>query len=411
VIARGCGRSYGDLAQNAGGLVLDLRQLDAIEALDAGSGLITVQAGCSLEQLLRAALPEGWFLPVTPGTRFVTVGGAIACDVHGKNHHQAGSFARQLRSLSLLTPGGEIRRLTPEQTPDEFWATAGGLGLTGIILEATLQLLSIETAFVTVDVERATDFDRALERLTETDRRYRYSVAWLDCASRGRRFGRAVLLQGDHARLEELPAGAARTPPRLKRGRTAAVPPWLSAAPLLRSPAVAAFNELYFRSHRPGRRLERLEPFFYPLDSAAEWNRLYGRAGFLQYQVVVPFGAEDVLGRLLAALRKQLARSTLAVLKRFGAAGGPLSFAGPGWTLALDLPLPQDGLARLLDEADAQVAGAGGRVYLAKDARLRPELLGQMYPRLEEWRAVQARLDPEGLMQCDLDRRLGVTGR
>jgi decaprenylphospho-beta-D-ribofuranose 2-oxidase len=411
-IARGLGRSYGALAQNGGGLVLETTGLDAIREFDREAGVVTVEAGCSLARLLDEIVPAGWFLPVTPGTRHVTVGGALACDVHGKNHHRDGSFGRHVLSLLLLAPEGELLRLDPAGAPEEFRATVGGLGLTGIVLEATLQLLPVETATMRVDVERAADLEDAFARLESGDDGYRYSVAWVDCRSRGARFGRSLLMRGDHARLDELPER--ERPAALRRGadRAVPVPRRASAGPLLRSRLGVGFNELYFRRGRERTGLlQPLDPFFYPLDALRDWNRLYGRAGFLQYQFVVPFGHEDAVVEILRLVRAAGPGPTLVVMKRFGEASGPLSFPLPGWTLALDLALPAPELARALDRADELVAGTGGRVYLAKDARLRPERLAEMYPELDAWRETQARLDPRGRMQGDLARRLGLARR
>jgi decaprenylphospho-beta-D-ribofuranose 2-oxidase len=410
VLPRGLGRSYGDLAQNGGGLVVDMTALDGVADFDADRGIITVGAGCSLAQLLDVIIPAGWFLPVTPGTRHVTVGGAIACDIHGKNHHRDGAFGEHVLSLTLLDPQGETHTLSREATPAEFDATVGGLGLTGVVLEATLRLIRIETATMRVDVERTDDIEETFARLESTDHLYRYSVAWLDCRARGSRLGRSILLRGEHAGVSEIPPPERDDPLATSPGRTLAVPSWASVAPLLRGAAGEAFNELYFRRAREGRGiLQPLGPYFYPLDALRDWNRLYGRAGFIQYQFVVPFGREREVVEVLRLLRE--ARPVLGVLKRFGAESGPLSFPMPGWTLALDIALPVAGLGPLLDRADEIVAEAGGRVYLAKDVRLRDTAFAAMYPRLEEWRQTQARLDPEGRMRGDLARRLRVTGR
>ena len=412
VIARGLGRSYGDLAQNGGGLVLETGGMDAVHDFDRTAGTIVVDAGCSLAGLLRIAVPAGWFLPVTPGTRHVTVGGAIACDVHGKNHHRDGAFGRYVRALTLLTPEGEVLHLDPETTPEAFSATVGGLGLTGVILDATLGLLRVETARMRVDVDQAADIEDTFDRLTADDHLYRYSVAWIDCRARGRRLGRSVLLRGDHAALAELPPGERDRALELRPDRAVRVPVWPSAAPLLRGFAGDAFNELYFRRGRPrSAALEGLGPFFYPLDALADWNRLYGRSGFLQYQFVVPFGRERDVVEILRLVSSTRPAPVLAVMKRFGEESGPLSFPIPGWTLALDLALPGPELGRILDRADGIVAAAGGRVYLAKDARLRAEHLEAMYPRLPEWRETQAQLDPAGRMQGDLARRLRILER
>jgi decaprenylphospho-beta-D-ribofuranose 2-oxidase len=402
VIARGLGRSYGDVAQNAGGVVIDMRGVDRLLELDRESGLVTVEAGCSLDALVDAVLAHGWFLPVTPGTSAVTVGGAIACDVHGKNHHRDGAFARHVRSLELVTPEGETITVDPEQQRELFEATAGGLGLTGIVTRATLQLLPVETASMVVDTERAANLDDLLARLASTDHLFRYSVAWVDGRARGAALGRSVLLRGDHATVSDVPRGADRL--LRARGRRLSVPPHLSAAPFLRGRPLNAFNELRYRRARPGKSIETIEQFFYPLDAIGNWNRLYGAAGFLQYQFLVPFGAEDTLRTLLESFTA--AQPVLVVLKQFGESFGPLGFPAPGWTVALDVATSMPGLARLLDHADEVVAGVGGRVYLAKDSRLRPDLLPRMYPRLEEWRQVQSTIDPEGRMQHDLARRL-----
>ena len=406
VIPRGLGRAYGDAAQNAGGAVIDMTPFADLIAFDRGAGVVTVQAGMSLGALISHVLPHGWFVPVTPGTRHVTVGGAIASDVHGKNHHRDGSFSRQVRSLVLLSPTG---RHVLEPGSDGFAATAGGVGLTGVVLEATLQLLPVESAYVVEDVERCADVDECMARMEARDEEYRYSVARIDCLARGAALGRSVLLRGDHARASDLPARLRNRPLSRGRGVRVPAPPWAPNG-LLRRETVAAFNEVYFRwAPREERgRLVGLDPFFYPLDAVEGWNRMYGSRGFLQYQFVVPFGREEALREALQRLSGARVASFLAVLKRFGPGSGMISFPMPGWTLALDMPAGVPALGPLLDGLDGVVAEAGGRVYLSKDSRLRPELLEAMYPELRQWHAAVLELDPGGVMQSDLSRRIGL---
>ncbi|MDQ0715731.1 decaprenylphospho-beta-D-ribofuranose 2-oxidase [Streptomyces luteogriseus] len=407
-IPRGLGRAYGDAAQNAGGSVLDMTALDRVHAIDADGGTVLCDAGVSLHRLMEVLLPLGWFVPVTPGTRYVTVGGAIGADIHGKNHHVSGSFARHVLALELLTADGEIRTVIPG-TP-LFDATAGGMGLTGVILTATIRLQPVETSLMSVDTERASDLDDLMARLAATDHRYRYSVAWIDLLARGAATGRAVLTRGDHAPLDALPARLRRDPLAFRTPRLPATPAILPGGLLTRT-TVGLFNELWYRKAPRARigRLQRISGFFHPLDGVPHWNRVYGRGGFVQYQFVVGYGREDALRRIVRRISERRCPSFLAVLKRFGeSAPGWLSFPVPGWTLALDIPAGLPGLGAFLDELDEEVAAAGGRVYLAKDARLRPELLAAMYPRLDDFRELRAELDPRGVFVSDLSRRLSL---
>ncbi|GAA4809915.1 FAD-binding oxidoreductase [Streptomyces ziwulingensis] len=409
-IPRGLGRAYGDAAQNAGGAVLDMTGLDRIHAIDVEGGTVLCDAGVSLHRLMEVLLPLGWFVPVTPGTRYVTVGGAVGADIHGKNHHVGGGFSRHVLALELLTADGRVRSVA-RGTP-LFEATTGGMGLTGVILTATVRLQPVRTSLMLVDTERADDLDDLMARLAATDHRYRYSVAWIDLLARGAATGRAVLTRGDHAPLDALPrrARARRDPLAFRTSRLPAAPSFVPEGLLTRT-TVGLFNEFWYRK-APRARTGRLQPlpaFFHPLDGVPHWNRIYGRGGFVQYQFVVGHGQEEALHRIVRRISERRCPSFLAVLKRFGDADpGWLSFPVPGWTLALDIPAGLPGLGAFLDELDEEVAAAGGRVYLAKDSRLRPELLTAMYPRVDDFRALRAELDPRGVFTSDLSRRLAL---
>lgn len=409
LLARGLGRSYGDSAQNGGGDVLDMTSMARILAVDPGTALVTAEAGVSLDALVRHLLPLGLLVPVLPGTRQVTLGGAVAADVHGKNHHVAGSFGDHVVALDLLTADGAVRTLGPDADPELFWATVGGMGLTGIVLRVTIRATRVESAYVVVDTERTRDLDDLMARLEAGDDRYPYSVAWIDLVARGASAGRAVLTRGRPAPRDLLPA-ALRDRPHSFAPRSLLTAPDVFPSGLLNRLTVAAFNEAYYRAapkHQRGA-VQGIGQFFHPLDVARDWNRIYGRRGFLQYQFVVPFGAEEALRRAVARLSAAGAASFLAVLKRFGPGNpGLLSFPVPGWTLALDLPVT-GGLGRLLDELDELVLGAGGRLYLAKDSRARAETVHRMYPRIDDWRAVRARVDPHGVFTSDQARRLSL---
>jgi len=411
LVARGLGRSYGDAAQNGGGVVLLLDEGEGGAALelDPVAKVARVAAGVSLDSMIRRLLPQGFFVPVTPGTRSVTVGGAIAADIHGKNHHVDGSFGRHVMSLTLVGADGETRELTPDGDPELFWATVGGMGLTGVIVSATVRVRPVSSAYVRVDTDRTGNLAELVELMRRTDDGYTYSVAWIDLLARGGALGRSVLTRGEHADVDELPDRARRDPlafaPRQLLQAPAAVPsglvnPW----------SVRAFNELWFRKAPRHRRAEiqGIGGFFHPLDGVGDWNRLYGRRGFVQYQVVVPPDAEEALTEAVRRIADSGHASFLAVLKRFGPGNeGLLSFPRAGWTLALDLPA-DPGLSPLLDRLDDLVVEAGGRTYLAKDSRTRPETLERMYPRLGEFRRLRRRIDPEGVFTSDLARRLGL---
>jgi decaprenylphospho-beta-D-ribofuranose 2-oxidase len=409
VLVRGLGRSYGDAAQNGGGAVVRLVPPPDSIRVDAATGLVTAHAGTSFDELLRFLVPRGYFVPVTPGTRAVTLGGAIAADVHGKNHHVDGSFGNHLRSMSMLMADGTVRDVTEATDPELWWSTIGGMGLTGIVVEATFAGLPIETSRCVVETTRAADLDTLLSAMAEGDEHYRYSVAWVDLLATGTHLGRSVLTRGDHATISQV--GGHRDPTSYGPRVLAAVP--AGVPNLLNHASVRAFNELWFRMsprHREGE-IQSITRFFHPLDAVAGWNRLYGRRGFLQYQFVVPFGAEDALQAVIERVVRSGHASFLAVLKRFGPGNaGPLSFPMAGWTLTLDLPAGIGGLSELLHDLDCHVLDAGGRHYLAKDAHTTPEAIRRGYPRLAEWQEARHKADPGELWVSDIARRLALIG-
>ena len=405
LICRGMGRGYGDVAQRDGGVVIDLRGCRWM-ALDDERGTVRAGAGATLGQLLGELASAGWLLPVVPGTQHVTVGGAIACDIHGKNHGAVGSFGAHVRALGLVTAAGESLELSRDDGAELLDATIGGLGLTGVITWAELELVPAPTGTeLSVDVDRVEDLDGALAALDAAGGPYR--VAWLDLL--GPRPARGVV-----TRAELAPADPGQPRGSHHRGATvgarARVPSWWPGG-ALRPQTVRAHNAIRFHAS-PRRARGRREGFgahMFPLDVLDAWPRLYGPAGFVQYQCVVPRGHERALQVVLERLRASPVPCYLAVLKDFGPeSSAPLSFPLHGWTLALDLPRRAPGLGSLLSELDGIVAEAGGRVYFAKDSHLDPATVAAMYPRLPAWRAVRDRVDPERRWQSDLARRTGL---
>ena len=408
LIARGLGRSYGDAAQLKDGTVIELPAFDRIE-LDPSSGTVTAGAGVSLDQILRVIVPAGFFLPVTPGTRNVTVGGAIAADVHGKNHHVDGSFGNHVQRLLLVDGNGEFRELTPTgrgsfDEAEFFWATVGGMGLTGVIVEATFSLIPITSSLISVDTTRFRDLESLMAAMVEADSKYRYSVAWVDSLDPK---GRGVLTCGDHAPAEALPKDKQADPLYYDPKALASAPPFLPGG-LLNKLTVRAFNEAWYRK-APKKRvgeLQEIAPFFHPLDGVQDWNRIYGPAGFLQYQFAVPNEAAHLVPRTLEVLRKVGAPSFLTVLKRFGPNNpAPLLFPMQGWTLAADVPAAVPGLLEVLDELDEEVADVGGRLYLAKDSRQMRSAFKKSYKMVNNWTDIKNSLARS--TASDLSKRIG----
>lgn len=371
VLPYGLGRSYGDSCLNDGGVLLDTRGLDRFLRLDEEAGLLTCEAGVSLAEILRLVVPRGLFLAVVPGTRHVTVGGAIANDVHGKNHHRAGTFGCHVESLLLLRSTGERLRCSATENPALFRATIGGLGLTGLILSATLRLRRVPSAWIRSESIPLRDLDEFFDASARADADSEFTVAWIDCLARGARTGRGILYRGSWT---DAPAGRASAPPR---GARLSVPIELPFSPLNRW-TLGAFNALYHAKARAssGARTVDATPFFFPLDAVEHWNRIYGRAGFHQFQCAVPPGpGPAAIREMLSAISAAGEGSFLAVLKRFGdvASPGLLSFPRAGVTLALDFANRGERTARLFRELHAMVKAHGGRLYPAKDAHMSPE--------------------------------------
>ncbi|MEV4649707.1 FAD-binding oxidoreductase [Saccharopolyspora sp. NPDC049357] len=410
VIARGLGRSYGDPSQNAGGAVIDMTALDRVHKIDVDEAVVDVDAGVSLDTLMRRLLPHGLWIPVLPGTRQVTVGGAIGSDIHGKNHHSQGSFGSHVLSLDLLTADGQVRTLKPEgDTSELFWATVGGMGLTGIIVRAAVKLKRVETAYFVVDNVRTNNLDELIEHFTDgSDANYVYSVAWFDSLARGDSLGRALLTRGNSAKLEDLPKKLRKDPLKFNAPQLMTAPPIFPNG-LVNKYTITAFNEVWYRK-APTKfgAVQNITQFFHPLDLVGEWNRIYGSNGFLQYQFMVPFGQETMFRRSIDKISASGHVSFLNVLKTFGPGNdAPMSFPREGWTLTVDIPITP-GLDRLCQELDEMVLDAGGRLYLAKESRTNAEMFEKMYPRIDEWRKIRASVDPQGIFVSDLSRRLGL---
>ena len=406
-LARGLGRSYGDAGLPAPGhRALNSRRLDRILSFNPISGVVDAESGVSFAALLALALPRGFFLPVTPGTLQVTLGGALASNVHGKNHHRAGSIERSVLEVEVMTPLG-VMTCSPQERPDLFHATVGGYGLTGFIVRARLRLLPVETAKMDVLRLRAPGLGSLFDLFAKHDPGYAYSVAWLDTLARGARLGRGVLMLARHA----APAGGGQRADLAYRPRRPWAVPFALPGYALNRPALAAFNALFHRFSPAGRSREDCEAFFHPLDRIRDWNLLYGKRGFFQYQCVIPDPkGEEGIAALLELLARERLGAFLSVLKRCGDDGALLPFCRRGYTLALDVPYRGPATLASLDRADELVIRFGGRVYLTKDARLSPAAFRAMYPEAPAFMEAVRRYNPDGggSPRCDslLARRL-----
>jgi decaprenylphospho-beta-D-ribofuranose 2-oxidase len=413
ITVRGAGKSYGDAALPSDGIVLDLTSLDRIVSFDQGSGVVVVEAGALLKDVIDQTLPMGWKLPVVPGTEHITVGGAIAADVHGKNHPGAGSFGRQVLWIALLTSDGTVTQLSAGHDADGFWATVGGMGLTGVILRAAIQLQRVETGWVIRNRLRTHSLDQTVQAMQALAIRQeldpeRHAIAWLDAHARGASLGRGIVDEFYGASTLDLPGAVAPFPERRVGGtrqrRSLPGPGVVSTATI-----AAASAARWHLSRSSNSQLVALRSALCPLDRADSWPAAFGQRGMIQYQFAVPPDEVGTIHGVLTFLADHGLTPALATLKNFGpGTAGPLSFPIPGWTLAVDLPARWLHHLRTLQPVDKMVAGAGGRIYLAKDAVTDPELIQVMYPRLHTWQRTQRRLDPAGRWTSALGERLGL---
>lgn len=415
VIARGMGRSYGDPAQNAGGLVIDMQRFNKIHSIDPDTALVVVDGGVTLDQLMKAALPYGLWVPVLPGTRQVTIGGAIGPDIHGKNHHSAGSFGNHVVSMDLLVASGEILTLTPGGSDDDpdgelFWATVGGMGLTGIIVQATIRMTKTETAFFIADGDLTSNFDETIEFHADgSEHNYTYSSAWFDAISPEPKLGRAAISRGSLATLDELKELApklAKDPLKFSAPQLITVPDIFPNFTMNKLTMQAVGQAWWLKSGEYRGQVQNLTQFYQPLDLIGEWNRGYGSRGFLQYQFVVPREATSELKSIVRSIQASGHYSALNVFKLFGEGNrAPLSFPMPGWNICVDFPI-KPGLGHFLDELDKRVLDFGGRLYLAKESRTSAEKFHQMYPQMQSWLNTRNEIDPTGVFASDMSRRL-----
>lgn len=405
IIARGNGRCYGDasLATNS----VSTLKFDKVLQFDTSTGVFECQSGITLDQILEIAVPKGWFLPVTPGTKFITVGGAVASDVHGKNHHAEGSFSNHIIDMDVITGKKETLTCSKEVLPDLFWATCGGMGLTGIITRVKFGLKKIETAYIKQKQIKARNLDELI-RLFEEYNQYTYSMAWIDCLQKGDSFGRGILIVGEHATREELNAQQAAAPLSLPDKRPLSVP-FNFPSFALNTFTVKAFNWLYYAKNtkREINNVIPYEPFFYPLDAILHWNRGYGKAGFVQYQFVLPLDKKEGLVEILKRISDAGLGSFLAVLKVFGHQDDLISFPRQGYTLALDFPV-RKGLFAFLDELDEVVLQYGGRLYLSKDARMKKDVFWQSYPNAQRFAEIVKAYNGDKIFHSVQSERLGI---
>ncbi len=407
LLPRGLGRSYADQATNTQHCILKMERMNHFLAFDDKTGILKCEAGVSLEEIIEYLAPRGWFPMITPGTKYITIGGAIANDVHGKAHHVDGSFVNCTIDFTILLADGRILKASREENSDLFWANFGGLGLLGTILTATIQLRKVETTYFTQKAFAAKNLEEMLDAIEASEEKFTSSVAWLDSMARGKNLGRGVLTMGNHATLAELPSNLKSNPLKVGKKPKLSVPfylPSFSLNPL----TVKILNTVLYIMQKNGKAIAHYDKFFYPLDMINNWNKGYGKKGFIQYQFVLPEknGRENIRA-ILTEITKSDCVPFLNVLKKFGEGQGMLSFPSKGYTFAIDFPIT-DQLKPFTKKLDDMVLGMGGRIYLGKDAYLDEATFKAMYPQYKEWLDIKRKYDPTNRYSSDLSRRIGL---
>lgn len=408
ILARGLGRSYADQATNKDHVVIKMEHLNRFLSFDEEKGILHCEAGVSLEEIIEHLTPRGWFPMITPGTKYITIGGAIANDIHGKAHHADGSFVNCVYNFTIMLADGRVVTASREENSDLFWANFGGLGLLGTILTATIQLRKVETTYFVQKAVAAKNLDAMLDAIDESDKHYSSSVAWLDSMARGKSLGRGVLTMGNHAALADLPAGLKKNPLKLGKKARLTVPFYLPSF-TLNTLTVKMLNTVLYWKQKAGAPIAHYDNFFYPLDAINHWNRGYGKRGFIQYQFVLPMqDGRANIRKILFEITQSNCVPFLNVLKKFGRGqGGYLSFPFEGYTFAIDFPITPP-LKPFTQKLDQMVLSMGGRIYLGKDAYLDEATFKAMYPQYNEWLEVKRKYDPQNIFSSDLSRRIGL---
>jgi decaprenylphospho-beta-D-ribofuranose 2-oxidase len=404
-LAIGLGRSYGDSSINSNGIYLKLINLKKVE-IDVSQMIATCSADVTIGDLERAAIENSLFPPTVPGTEFVTIGGAIASNIHGKSHHISGSFGKSVLEISLLKSNTEIVKLFPNgETSNYFWATVGGMGLTGVIVEAKIKLERIETAYVMVEEKRAENFSHLINLINDFDARYQYTVAWIDLS--GDYSGRGIVSGANHARLKSLPKRKQEKTNKLRNPKKINLPDFFPSWFINRN-TVNLFNFLWYKKPLV-QGIKPTQPYLHPLDSVLNWNRIYGKNGFIQFQFYVPDQELQFITKILELMKQHKVVSFLGVLKKLGAADHSLlGFPSPGWTLSIDIPAGKKDFIQELHTRITDLISIKGKVYLTKDSILSKNQFQEMYPKYREWTSVKNEMDPKGFWQSDQGRRLGL---